>query len=136
MRQKITNGWKRNRQKQDKGNASYSLADRIKLKKKTSIYRKNLNNVVSKLDPAEIFATLHPTPVENTFFQKLLEYPCLVTLSCLILFVTPWSVAHQALLSILQTGILEWDAMPFSRESSQPRDGTQVSRIAGRFFTI
>ena len=31
--------------------------------------------------------------------------------------------------------ILEWVAFPFSRESSQPRDGTQVSHIAGRFFT-
>ena len=27
--------------------------------------------------------------------------------------------------------ILEWVAFPFSRESSQPRNGTQVSRIAG-----
>ena len=30
--------------------------------------------------------------------------------------------------------ILEWVAYPFSRGSSQPRDQTQVSRIAGRFF--
>ena len=36
---------------------------------------------------------------------------------------------------ILQAGILEWVAFPSSRESSQPRDQTQVSRIAGRFFT-
>ena len=36
---------------------------------------------------------------------------------------------------ILQARILEWGASPFSRESSQPRDRTQVSRIAGRFFT-
>ena len=36
---------------------------------------------------------------------------------------------------ILQARILEWVAVPFSRGSSQPRDGTQVSRIAGRFFT-
>ena len=36
---------------------------------------------------------------------------------------------------ILQARILEWVALPFSRESSQPRDRTQVSRIAGRFFT-
>ena len=55
-------------------NASYSLADRINIKKKTSKYRKNFNNVVSKLDPTEIFATLHPTPVENTFFQKNFYY--------------------------------------------------------------
>ena len=33
-------------------------------------------------------------------------------------------------------GILEWVAIPFSRKSSQPRDRTQVSCIAGRFFTV
>ena len=37
---------------------------------------------------------------------------------------------------ILQAGVLEWVAISFSRRSSQPRDGTQVSRIAGRCFTI
>ena len=31
---------------------------------------------------------------------------------------------------ILQARILEWVAIPFSRGSSQPRDGTQVSLIA------
>ena len=31
--------------------------------------------------------------------------------------------------------ILEWVAFPFFRRSSQPRDQTQVSHIAGRFFT-
>ena len=36
---------------------------------------------------------------------------------------------------ILQARILEWVAFPFSRGSSQLRDQTQVSRIAGRFFT-
>ena len=36
---------------------------------------------------------------------------------------------------ILQTRILERVAFPFSRGSSQPRDQTQVSHIAGRFFT-
>ena len=36
---------------------------------------------------------------------------------------------------ILQARILEWVAFPFSRGSSQPRDQTQVSRTAGRFFT-
>ena len=36
---------------------------------------------------------------------------------------------------ILQARILEWITFPFSRGSSQPRDGTQVSPIAGRFFT-
>ena len=32
--------------------------------------------------------------------------------------------------------MLEWVAMPSSRGSFQPRDWTQVSRIAGRVFTI
>ena len=51
----------------------------------------------------------------------------------------PWTVAHQAPLSvhgILQAKILEWVAIPFSRESSQSRDRTRVSCIADRFFTV
>ena len=36
---------------------------------------------------------------------------------------------------ILPARILEWVTFPFSRGSSQPRDWTQVSGIAGRFFT-
>ena len=37
---------------------------------------------------------------------------------------------------ILQARILEWVAISFSRGSSQPRDRTQVSRIAGRCFNL
>ena len=36
---------------------------------------------------------------------------------------------------ILQARVQEWVAMPSSRGSSWPRDWTQVSCIAGRFFT-
>jgi len=36
---------------------------------------------------------------------------------------------------ILQARILEWVAFPFSRESSQPKNWTPGSHIAGRFFT-
>ena len=36
---------------------------------------------------------------------------------------------------ILQARILEWEAIPFSMRSSQSRDQTQVSLIAGGFFT-
>ena len=36
---------------------------------------------------------------------------------------------------ILQARILEWVAFLFSRGSSQPRDRTQVSHLAGGFFT-
>ena len=37
---------------------------------------------------------------------------------------------------ILQARTLEWSAISFSRGFSWPRDWTQVSCIAGRFFTI
>jgi len=52
--------------------------------------------------------------------------------------VTPRTIACQAPLSmgILQARILEWVAMPSSRGSSQPREQTQVSHIAGGFFSI
>ena len=58
--------------------------------------------------------------------------------TCVQLFVTPWTVAHQAPLSL---GFSRWEywsgvAMPSSREPSQPRDRTQVSRISDEFFTI
>ena len=36
---------------------------------------------------------------------------------------------------ILQARILEWVVIPFSRESSWPRDWTQVSCVASGFFT-
>ena len=52
------------------------------------------------------------------------------SLSRVRLFATPWTV-H----GIPQARILEWGAFPFSRGSSKPRDWTQVSRNAGRFFT-
>ena len=55
-----------------------------------------------------------------------------VTQSCLTLY----NPMDYTVYGILQTRTLEWVAMPFSRESSQPRDRTQVSCIAGRFFTI
>ena len=48
------------------------------------------------------------------------------SLSCVPLFVTPWTVASQTPLSmgILHSRILEWVAMPSSRGSFQPRSPT------------
>ena len=51
-----------------------------------------------------------------------------VTQSCLTL-------CDPIVHGILQARILEWVAFPFSRGSSQPRDHTRVSHIAGRFLT-
>ena len=54
-----------------------------------------------------------------------------VTQSC----PTLWDPKDYTVHGILQARILEWVALPFSRGSFQPRDRTQVSGIAGRFFT-
>ena len=72
----------------------------------------------------------------NSSFQSLLT-PA-ESLSHVPHFATPWTAACQVPLSIgiLQARILEWVAMPSSRGSSQPRNQTQVSLIASRFFTI
>ena len=60
----------------------------------------------------------------------------IVTQSCPTLYdpvdcSPPGSSVH----GILQARVLEWVATSFSRGSSQPRDQTQVSCIAGGFFT-
>jgi len=53
--------------------------------------------------------------------------------SCLTLdFSLPGSSVHR----ILHARILEWVAILFSRGSSQTRDQTWVSGIAGRFITV
>ena len=46
------------------------------------------------------------------------------------------SLPGSSIQGILQARILEWVAISFSRGSSQPRNRTWVSRIAGRRFTV
>ena len=46
------------------------------------------------------------------------------------------SLLGSSIHEILQARILEWAAISFTRRSSQPRDRTQVSHIAGRRFTL
>ena len=84
------------------------------------------------------FLCLCPISENHRFMDFVLFFLHSVLTGSESIFVTPWTLAHQASLSmgILQAGILKWVAMPSSRESSQPRDITQVSHIAGRFFTI
>ena len=50
---------------------------------------------------------------------------------------TPWTVSHQALLSMGFSRQEYWwgVAISFSRGSSRPRNRTQVSCTAGKFFT-
>jgi len=46
------------------------------------------------------------------------------------------SLPGSSVYEILQARILEWVVVPFSGRSSQTRNQTQVSHIAGGFFTI
>ena len=46
------------------------------------------------------------------------------------------SLSGSSVHGILEAGILEWVAIPFSRGSSQARNRTQVSCIIDRYFTI
>ena len=65
-----------------------------------------------------------------------LKVKVLVTQSCLILCdPLDCSLTVSSVHGILQARILEWVAIPFSKESSQSRDQTCASRTVGRFFT-
>ena len=58
-----------------------------------------------------------------------------VTQSCLTLCnAMDYSLPGSSIHGIPQARIWEWVAIPFSRGSAQPKDRTQVSRIAGGFF--
>ena len=46
------------------------------------------------------------------------------------------SLPSSSVHGIFQARVLEWVAIAFSRGSSQPRDQTLVSHIAGRCFNL
>ena len=75
----------------------------------------------------------------NTFHDKSVKV--LVVQLCLTLWnpmgcSLPGSFTWNSLHGILQARILEWVVIPFSMGSSQSRDQTHISCIAGRFFTV
>ena len=83
----------------------------------------------------------------NEFFFNITDYiPCFEALwklklkvaqLCLTLCdLMDYNPPGSSIQGILQARILEWVAIPFSKGSSQPRDRTWVSCIAGRFFTV
>ena len=63
---------------------------------------------------------------------------CAYSFTHIQLFVTLWTVAFQAPLSmeIFQARTLEWIATPSSKGSSQPSDWIHIACIAGGFVTI
>ena len=69
-----------------------------------------------------------------SFFQGDSEVKVLVSQSCLTLCdPMDHSPPDFSVHGILQARILEWVAMSSSRGSSQPRDQTCISRIAGEY---
>ena len=70
-------------------------------------------------------------------FFKLYENESEVTQSCPILCDTmDCSLPGFSVHGIFQARVLVWVAISFSRVSSQPRDQTRVSHIAGIHFTL
>ena len=77
------------------------------------------------------------TNVGRSFLYNRVGTPgyVVVVLKVAQLCPTLWDPMDYTVHGILQARILEWVAFLFSRGSSQLRDQTQVSCIAGRFFT-
>ena len=46
------------------------------------------------------------------------------------------SLPGSSIHGIFQARVLEWGAITFSKQSSKPRDQTQVSSTSGRFFIV
>ena len=73
----------------------------------------------------------------SDIFYKLKSKTKIGNLSLISIISESRSVVSNSLQPhrILQARILEWVVFPFSRGSSQPKDQTQVSHIAGGFFS-
>ena len=46
------------------------------------------------------------------------------------------SLPGSSIHGVFQARVLEWGAITFSKQSSKPRDQTQVSSTSGRFFIV
>ena len=94
---------------------------------------------LSFLTFSSIWTTVFSQEIQGDIFViELLA--CVRAQSCLTLWNQPSCPTlcvpmDYTVHGILQARILQWVAFPFSRGSSQPRDPTQVSHIANRFFT-
>ena len=64
------------------------------------------------------------------------SFGSVIAQSCLTVTPMDCSLSGFSIHGILQARILEWVLLPFFRGSSQPRDRTQISHIAGKFFII
>ena len=86
------------------------------------------------------------TWVNPSHFKTPFALHCVCVCVCVCVLVTQscptpcnpmdCSLPGSSVYGILQARILKWGAILFSMGSSRPRDWTQVSCIAGRFFTF
>ena len=97
-----------------------------------------LSSIHPSIHPLKTYYVISIVKKTSSYFPKsYMKDKVKVTQSCLTLCdpvdcSPPGSSVH----GILQARILEWVAYHFSRGSSQHRDQTQVSHIAGEFFII
>ena len=79
----------------------------------------------------------HLFSTQPSLWSNYYSVLCTVIQSCLTLW-DPMDCSPPgfSVHGISQTRILEWVAIPFSRESSWPRDRTWVSCVGGGFFTV
>ena len=98
-------------------------------------------------DPAHLHP--HPTPIGRAesspldhqgsppcTFLKVKVKPLVALLSLTLCSPIDCSPPGFSVHGILQARLLKWAAIPFSRRSSQPRDWTWLTCIAGAFFTV
>ena len=87
--------------------------------------------------PCVCLDTLHILLWHKSLLPYVVKSESEVAQSCLTLCdPVDCSPPGSSTYGILQARILEWVAISFTGGSSQPRDGTQVSRIAGRHFNL
>jgi len=109
----------------------------------------SLSNNETGLSPSIIYSNHWSNPVCMHIFSELLTISPLEMIWSSSEWVSEFvqscptlcdpmdcSLPGSCIHGIFQARILEWGALSFSRRSSQPRDGTQVSRIVGRRFTV
>jgi len=104
------------------------------IKRHLLLGRKSMTNLDSILKSRGITLLIKIHVVKAMFFSSV----CVLVAQ---LYLTLWdpidcSLPGSSVHGILQARILEWVALPSSRGSSQPRDWTWLSCVAGEFFTI
>ena len=95
------------------------------------------SRIIMRLSLNNVYGVLSVVEIQSFEIIQRWKWKVLVAQSCLTLCdpmdcSPPGSSVH----GILQARILKWGAIPFSRRSSQTRDWTWVSHIAGRFFSV